>query len=427
MKTKLFSKILITTTCLLIVAVMASWLFTERNLMQSQSSEINFLAIEKETSQQVSGMSNLQKSKTWQELDTLSLADIQKAANLDDPAMRYDRQLEPLKLNELAMTGTEATQMESEKAATDETITLEEEIPFETLEFYADWVEPGESVITIVGRNGKAAVTYQNKYSPLGKLIEQIEVSREILVEPVRQEVAISSAMGNADLTGAETTDSEVMEEPGTNTGESEYQAKEDAGTEVPTETDPAPEPTQPIATDPEPTEPIPADLEPTEPVSPVPSGSDIEFVAAGSNQAAYTNHALIAGLLKANGNASYNSYTVNDNNTITVDGVTFAYDYTTVSTITGYDGLELNSYTTASGMRTTRGIVATVFPKFGGYPFGTVLFIDGFGLVVVADYNGMGEVDASWLDVCFYDGETIDGRANPGRTTKTVYVLSMP
>ncbi|HHT24677.1 MAG TPA: hypothetical protein GXZ76_04035 [Clostridiaceae bacterium] len=210
-----------------------------------------------------------------------------------------------------------------------------------------------------------------------------------------------------------------MVESPAEVWVEPEVQVDVPAEPEVPAEVPTEPEIPAEVQAAPE----VPAETTPT--AAPVaPAAQSIQFVSPGSSSAAATNHSLIAGLIKPNGKASYHNFTENGDGTITVDGYTFAYTSTNYSTITGYDGIESRDTGTSSGLRTTRGLAATVFPKYGGYPFGTVLFIEGYGLVVIADYNGMGAVDSSWLDVCYYDNELATG-IDPGRTTSRVFVLS--
>ncbi len=385
-------------TASLLIAVIAVVTLQNRQAFKQAA----FLPVhdQTKTAEQAAGLQDEQKAKTSLStlaLDSLSDQTEQKFAD------RFNR------ANTEAATMMDATKMkETQKVEVEEIETLADEersdpsqkvlsrtekqsIPFETLEYEADWVKPGEQVITLAGEEGLALVYYEDTYQD-DVLISSIEVDREIIAQPVRCEIAVGRVvqMDNPD-----------PEQP---------------------KIDPE-QPEPEIEVKPAPTEPDIIAPEPTEPAVP----SEIQFVPAGSNSAAFENHAKIASMLKSNGNQNYLSYTDNGNNTITVDGVTFAYDYTTTSTITGYDGQELNSYRTASGMATQRGLVATVFPDYGGYPMGTVLFIDGFGLVVVADYNGMGKYDPSWLDVCFTDGDINNGYADPGKTSKTVYVLSMP
>ena len=207
-----------------------------------------------------------------------------------------------------------------------------------------------------------------------------------------------------------------------------EIQIESEVPVEVPTEPEvPVEVPAEPEVSVEAPAEseaPVEAPAEP--PVAPL--AQSIQFVSPGSTSAAATNHSLIAGIIKPNGKASYYNFTENGDGTITVDGYTFAYTSTNYSTITGYDGIECSktgvANNTASGLPTTRGLAATVFPEYGGFPFGTVLFIEGYGLVVIADYNGMGAVDSSWLDVCYYDGELATG-IDPGRSTSRVFILA--
>ena len=146
--------------------------------------------------------------------------------------------------------------------------------------------------------------------------------------------------------------------------------------------------------------------------------------------------------LLNENGNSNYYKFSDNDDGTITVDGKTFSYIDVEKRTITMYDGLEVClqtgchspaiNHSTASGIKAQRGIVATyrfrVDGKFAGtvLPLGTTLFIEGYGLAVVADMHG-----AYWnkqlLDACYDGGEIRRGEVTWGKRTKRVYIISLP
>ena len=288
-----------------------------------------------------------------------------------------------------------------------------EEIPYEKLEFYVDWLDPGESEITIKGENGQAEVIYQELYDN-GNLVKTIVKSREIIQNPIREEIAIGAEKQEAniiedkDMAQVDTSKNEILEEnttaPIENSKNDETVESEDSHPTIP------PDHSNEIETTP----------------NNPPITSDIAFASPGPTQSAFTNLSLISGLLKPNGLATYSNYTVNNDHTITVDGITFAYDSSYTSTlVTGYDGALLNSYMTASGLSTQRGIVASSFTEYGGLPFGTVLFVDGFGLVVVGDRNRMGHIDSTALDICFNNGELVDGSINPGKTSRQVYILS--
>lgn len=272
-----------------------------------------------------------------------------------------------------------------------------EEIPYEKLEFYVDWLEPGESEITIKGENGQAEVIYQELYDN-GNLVKTIVKSREIIQNPIREEIAIGAEKQEANI-----IEDKDMAQVDTSKNDETVESEDSRPTIPPDHSN---------------------EIE-TTPNNP-PITSDIAFASPGHTQSAFTNLSLISGLLKPNGLATYSNYTVNNDHTITVDGITFAYDSSYTSTlVTGYDGALLNSYMTASGLSTQRGIVASSFTEYGGLPFGTVLFVDGFGLVVVGDRNRMGHIDSTALDICFNNGELVDGSINPGKTSRQVYILS--
>ncbi len=146
--------------------------------------------------------------------------------------------------------------------------------------------------------------------------------------------------------------------------------------------------------------------------------------------------------LLQKNGNKNYGSFTDNGNGTITVDGHTFPVLEKKNRAITMYDGLECClqggchhpafNHNTASGISAQRGLVAAygyyANGKFQGtaLPLGTTLFIEGYGLAVVADVHG-NHSDANLLDVCYDAGEIRNGSVTWGKRTKAVYILSLP
>ncbi len=380
------------------VALMMAVVFVSIFNNQQEQGSAAFLQVEKKQVKINEQIENTIETPqiSERELATLDISSLDKSSFSDE----FNRSLDATKSTTSATTkaNTEIIETPTEQEMANGIYTSSEEvaIPFDTLEFEADWIEEGEQVITIAGQDGLEIVYYEDTYEN-DVLISRIETGREVIIYPIKQEVAVGASRAMAN----------VPVEENVNNGSAE-EVQPEVTTKEPAPTEPAPAPTQEQVVNP-------------------PASSDIQFVAAGSYDSAFTNHALIAGLLKINGNASYYNFSDNGNNTITVDGVTFAYDYATSSVVTGYDGVLLNSYRTASGMPTSRGVFASVFTEYGGYPFGTVLFIEGFGLGVVGDRNGMGQVDASWLDVCYNNGEIANGSVSPGRSTRTVYVLSTP
>lgn len=298
---------------------------------------------------------------------------------------------------EKSQNSTQINIEEKERSNDIKEISEIEEIPYEKLEFYVDWLEPGESEITIKGENGQAKVIYQELYDN-GNLVKTIVKSREIIQNPIREEIAIGAEKQEANI-----IEDKDMAQVDTSKNDETVESEDSRPTIPPDHSN---------------------EIE-TTPNNP-PITSDIAFASPGPTQSAFTNLSLISGLLKPNGLATYSNYTVNNDHTITVDGITFAYDSSYTSTlVTGYDGALLNSYMTASGLSTQRGIVASSFTEYGGLPFGTVLFVDGFGLVVVGDRNRMGHIDSTALDICFNNGELVDGSINPGKTSRQVYILS--
>ena len=149
-----------------------------------------------------------------------------------------------------------------------------------------------------------------------------------------------------------------------------------------------------------------------------------------------------IKDLLIKNGNANYRSFKDNGNGTITVDGKTFSFIEQKKRAITMYDGLECClqgqchspafNHGTASGIPAQRGLVAAYGFRSNGkfvgtaLPLGTILFIEGYGLAVVADVHG-NHSDSNLLDACYDAGEIRNGSVTWGKQTKNVYIISLP
>ena len=139
-------------------------------------------------------------------------------------------------------------------------------------------------------------------------------------------------------------------------------------------------------------------------------------------------------------GNKSYQNFSDNGNGTITIDGRTFRYNSVKKRTLTMYDGLECClqggchtpaiNHKTFSGVPAQRGLVATFGVKANGrytgtvLPMGTILFVEGYGLGVVADIHGVsGNPDL--VDLCFDPGDCRNGVATIGKRVRRVYILN--
>lgn len=145
---------------------------------------------------------------------------------------------------------------------------------------------------------------------------------------------------------------------------------------------------------------------------------------------------------LVINGNKSYNSFRDNGNGTLTIDGVTFSYTSMKKRTITMFDGLECClqahdhspaiNHNTFSGVPAQRGLVATLGIKQNGryvgtvLPMGTVIFVVGYGLGVVADVHGAVN-NPDMIDACYNAGEIRAGTATLGKINSSVYILKLP
>jgi uncharacterized protein YabE (DUF348 family)/3D (Asp-Asp-Asp) domain-containing protein len=149
-----------------------------------------------------------------------------------------------------------------------------------------------------------------------------------------------------------------------------------------------------------------------------------------------------ISGYLTPQGNKSYSSFTDNGNGTITVDGQIFDYTSLKNRTITMFDGLDCClqarchkpaiNHNTCSGVPAQRGLVATYGVNVNGkmvgtvLPMGTIIFVEGYGLGVVADVHGA-EKNPDMIDACFDPGDTRTGVASFGKMISRVYILKLP
>ncbi|MDO5033440.1 MAG: G5 domain-containing protein [Eubacteriales bacterium] len=279
-------------------------------------------------------------------------------------------------------------------------------VPFETEYQETDLLAQGEQKLMRQGYDAVIEIDYEQIFEN-GILVETREVGRRYL----------ASGQSHIILVG---------------TG----QAAVPETTPIP-ESSPDPEPTQPIYEEPEIIEEDVYAPQNTPLQSPVQDSgqaaamADFTFTSPGSVSAAETNFSVVSGLLNRNGAQTYTSFNDNGNGTITVDGYTFAVaNGPLVFTTTSYDGYECYKLypdpgavnecnRTASGILAQRGIVASS-QLSGGYPMGTVLFIEGYGLGVVADRHGMGD---GLLDLSFDAREISQGVFLP-TGSRQVYVL---
>lgn len=163
------------------------------------------------------------------------------------------------------------------------------------------------------------------------------------------------------------------------------------------------------------------------------PAGSSINFVQPGSASAATTNFNRLKPHLRKNGEQNYTSFKNNGDGTITVDGMTFAYSSVHSYGATHYDGVQVSrsrgenpvrNRSTASGIPAQRGLVATKSVNLGGLPFGTVVFVEGYGLAIVADRGPLN--DRIQIDLCYDPDEAKSVRPYGFRVQQT-YIISIP
>lgn len=270
-------------------------------------------------------------------------------------------------------------------------------VPFETEYQESDLLPQGEEAVIQQGYDAIIEVDYEQTYVD-GVLQESREIGRRYLASGQPHIVMIGTGLAVEEEEPMQQAPAEVPEYSEEDLYEPEFSEDD-------------------------------TDLSDT--TTPVPGVADISFVGPGSNSAAESNFYTVASLLNRNGAQNYVSFSDNKNGTITVDGVTFAVASGPQSfSTTSYDGYEcykldpdpgaINECNrTASGLLAQRGIVAA---SQGGYPMGTVLFIEGYGLAVVGDRHGRG---SDLLDLAFDAREISQGVYLPtGRGSRTVYVL---
>ena len=173
---------------------------------------------------------------------------------------------------------------------------------------------------------------------------------------------------------------------------------------------------------------------------------SPFQFVLSGKpDSIARANFNIIkeAGLvnkeISSSINRHYENFKDNGDGTITVDGITFSYLEKYGSCYaTHYDGVEVCRYqirvrggkcskghttptnhNTGSGIPAQRGLVAVGSVQVDIYPRGTVLFIQDYGMAVVADRSGGN------LDLC-YDPDECSLLTRNNRVSG-VYVIARP
>ncbi|MDD2534906.1 MAG: G5 domain-containing protein [Eubacteriales bacterium] len=145
--------------------------------------------------------------------------------------------------------------------------------------------------------------------------------------------------------------------------------------------------------------------------------------------------------LLKPNGRLNYNSFTDNGDGTLTVDGKSFSYTSVMRRRITMFDGLEVCihagdhnppiNHNTSSGVPAQRGLVATYGNRIDGkvyptLPMGTIVFIENYGLGVIADIHGVSS-NKDLLDACYDPGELMSGAFPVFSAYRDTYIIYTP
>jgi len=145
------------------------------------------------------------------------------------------------------------------------------------------------------------------------------------------------------------------------------------------------------------------------------------EFSSKFNKNAARANIKKLQPLINRNtGKAgrTYNKFSIDSQaGTITIDGVTLklksAQAQTRRNTWYGYEPNNGLKKSTASGTPTQLGVIATHLWGYGeNIPFGTVLFVEGYGIGVVADVGRLSSCD---IDLCV-DNNTINSLLAGGK-----------
>ena len=209
---------------------------------------------------------------------------------------------------------------------------------------------------------------------------------------------------------------------------------------------EPAPEPTPEPTPAPTPEAQLPESVQPSPFAAQQPLGQDpadwqnqgqgnaylanvinSSFSTPGSTAAAEANFQIVASLLQRNGNANYLSFNDNGDGTITVDGSVLAVSQVYNWNSTCYDGYEcakLSDFAygdcnpTASGILAQRGLIAC-----NDLPMGAVVFVEDYGLAVVADRHVMG---SGFIDLS-YDAHEIENGIGLATARRNVYLISIP
>jgi len=160
------------------------------------------------------------------------------------------------------------------------------------------------------------------------------------------------------------------------------------------------------------------------------------------------SRYRAIAPMLIPNGSYNYKSFTDNGDGTITVDGRTFMAQSMAKRNVTAYDAAQWYAVThggikawpvgsdvpegpTFTGLPARRGMVATYAFKENGVwvatrlPMGTVVFVERYGLAVVADIHHV-TFDIDRID-CAYDPGEVLYNYRLGLTNRRVYILAWP
>lgn len=423
MKKKILDYILMTICSVLVLAVVIT-LFVSKSNEQKSNTEFKILkniptatsntknsitppAAKAQNAEEVDKNSKGTELREEEKLKDVSKNDVDEKKQTSKPAQKIENtsddvvdipKIQPMTYNAPAPVEEQADIVEPVEEYVEEVvneyveeISEVEAIPFDTEYRETDSLLLGQDEVFQVGENGEVTVRYSVLYRN-GELVASEEIGREITKEPLTYIILVGTKVEEVQAMPLEVADQQMATQ--------QFNLQNDEN--------PASNP-KPNGT----------------------NSSGLGLMAAGSNDAVAHNIGVIASLFSSRSATHYANFSDNGDGTITVDGVTFnvnvgATSYKTTS-YDGYACAQLSNFAygecnpTASGVLAQLGVVA-VNP--GSIPFGTVVFVEGYGLGVVGDYHGMG--NNLFMDLGFDPKDCENGLALP-TANRNVYILSTP
>lgn len=294
-----------------------------------------------------------------------------------------------------------------------------EEIPFNTLVEDSPDLAPGETSIIASGAPGERVVLKRLVYDDKGLVSEEILRSRitktkydRIMLKGLGEEKAdVNTGMGQSSSADTDQVAAAVNDTPPVAEEAPAEEAQAAVAAEAPAE----------------------ENLEINRPAEPVAmaASANLNFVASGSPDEIVLhnlNLLLNAGVFTPAGTINYSSFSNNGDGSISVNGQTFPFISSESHFTTCYDGVECSiamgmdppvNNNTATGVPAQRGLCAS-----NQFPFGTVLFVEGYGFCVVSDRHGT-PAHPDLVDLCYDGGESTTSGFQTGN--KMVYVIFVP